>query len=51
MYGYETLFVQQTNTYTPDIPDMPVSGTVTLHVKMSCIGSPVREFLSSVIMD
>lgn len=27
-----------------DIPDIPVSGTVSLHVKMSCIGSPVRKF-------
>lgn len=44
MYGYETFFIQQTNTNTPDIPDIPMFGTVSLHVKMSCIGSPVREF-------
>lgn len=44
MYGNETLFIPQTNTNNPDIPDIPVSGTVSLHVKMSCIGSPVREF-------
>lgn len=44
MHGYETLFIPQTNTNNPAIPDIPVSGTISLHVKMSCIGSPVREF-------